>query len=85
MLRDYVPSDFDALFALDQQCFVAGIAYTEAELKHYISRRRAFTIVAEDEKRGVAAFWSRTCSAITDGSSPSTPEQTLVARVSALD
>jgi ribosomal-protein-alanine N-acetyltransferase len=55
-LRDYVPADFDALLALDQQCFAAGIAYTAAELKHYISRRRAFTIVADDEAGAIAGF-----------------------------
>ena len=57
-LRDYLPADFDALLALDQQCFVEGIAYTAVELSHYIQRRGSFTIVAErvsgNESRGGA-------------------------------
>jgi len=56
VLRDYVAADFDALFALDRECFAEGIAYPEAELRHFIGRRRAFTIVAEDAAGVVAGF-----------------------------
>ncbi|SRR5258706_6884925 len=55
-LRDYSPTDFDELLALDQQCFVQGIAYTGAELGKYIRRRGAITIVAEDEAGTIAGF-----------------------------
>ncbi|MDP9267154.1 MAG: GNAT family N-acetyltransferase [Acidobacteriota bacterium] len=55
-LRDYAVGDFDALLALDQQCFAEGIAYPAAELNHFIRRRRAFTIVAEDERGALAGF-----------------------------
>jgi ribosomal-protein-alanine N-acetyltransferase len=55
ILRDYRPADFDALLALDQQCFVEGIAYTGAELGRYIRRRGSFTIVADDQS-GIAGF-----------------------------
>ena len=56
-LRVYLPADFDALLALDQQCFVEGIAYTAAELGRYIRRRGSFTIVAADERGGsIAGF-----------------------------
>ncbi|MCU1287412.1 MAG: GCN5-related N-acetyltransferase [Acidobacteriales bacterium] len=46
-LRDYKPQDFPALWELDQQCFVEGIAYSEEELKYFLSHKNGFTIVAE--------------------------------------
>lgn len=46
-LRDYRPEDFEALWRLDQTCFVAGISYSRAELRYYIDRKSAFTILAE--------------------------------------
>jgi ribosomal-protein-alanine N-acetyltransferase len=59
-LRDYQARDFDALLALDQQCFVEGIAYSKAELSHYIRRKSSFTIVAEhvaeDSDNKIAGF-----------------------------
>lgn len=55
-LRDYAVNDFDAMLALDQKCFVAGIAYSEAELNRYVHRRGAFTIVAEDARGALAGF-----------------------------
>lgn len=39
--------DFEALWAIDQECFAPGIAYSRAELMHYVRRRNAFTIVAQ--------------------------------------
>ena len=47
-LRDYRPDDFKRLWQLDQSCFVAGISYSRAELRHYIDRKTAITIVAEE-------------------------------------
>ncbi|MBI2678736.1 MAG: GNAT family N-acetyltransferase [Candidatus Koribacter versatilis] len=55
-LRDYSPSDFNALFELDQQCFVEGIAYSRAELRRYIDRKGAFVIVAEGAAGKIAGF-----------------------------
>ena len=55
-LRDYQPRDLTALLRLDQQCFVPGIAYTEAELSRYIHRRGSFTVVAEDRAGTLAGF-----------------------------
>lgn len=46
-LRDYRDEDFDMLWAIDQACFPPGIAYSEAELAHYVRRSGAFTIIAE--------------------------------------
>src|SRR5947209_18367598 len=45
-IRNYRPSDFKTLLAIDQSCFPKGIAYTQFELKTYILRRGAFRLVA---------------------------------------
>jgi [ribosomal protein S18]-alanine N-acetyltransferase len=50
ILRDYRPSDFKALWQLDQLCFTPEIAYTEYELQQFIEYPGAFTLVAEDER-----------------------------------
>jgi ribosomal protein S18 acetylase RimI-like enzyme len=47
LIREFRKSDFRRLWEIDQQCFVRGIAYSQAELAYYITRRTAFTIVAE--------------------------------------
>ena len=49
-LRDFRPEDFETLWAIDQKCFVAGIAYSRRELSAYMRRRGAFTIVAENSR-----------------------------------
>ncbi len=54
-LREFQKDDFERLWALDQQCFPPGIAYSKAELMHYIRRSGAFTIVAEAD-REIAGF-----------------------------
>jgi ribosomal protein S18 acetylase RimI-like enzyme len=46
-LRDFRAEDFEVLWGIDQQCFVAGIAYSRHELALYMRRRGSFTIVAE--------------------------------------
>ena len=38
------------LWSIDQACFAPGIAYSEFELRSYIRRKRAFTLVAEQPK-----------------------------------
>jgi len=46
-LRDFREEDFEALWQIDQQCFVPGIAYSRAELAAYIRREGSFTVVAQ--------------------------------------
>jgi [ribosomal protein S18]-alanine N-acetyltransferase len=46
-IRDFQPDDFDTLWRLDQTCFPAGISYSRAELRFYMRRHAAFTLVAE--------------------------------------
>jgi len=55
VIRDATPADFDTLWRIDQQCFVPGISYSKEELRHYMKRRGAFTLVREDE-HGIAGF-----------------------------
>ncbi|HXY08316.1 MAG TPA: N-acetyltransferase [Terriglobales bacterium] len=47
VLRDFRQEDFEALWQIDQQCFVAGMAYSRAELAAYIRRETSFTVVAQ--------------------------------------
>ncbi len=55
MIRDATAEDFETLWRIDQQCFVQGISYSKDELRHYMRRRGAFTVVAED-KGQIAGF-----------------------------
>ena len=47
ILRPYLPSDFEALHAMDQACFPKTIAYGRQELKSYLQSEGAHCIVAE--------------------------------------
>src|SRR5215472_1481159 len=46
-IRDFQPADFDTLWRIDQSCFPPGICYAPFELKTYMRRPGAFTLVAE--------------------------------------
>lgn len=46
-VRNNRPEDFSTLWQIDQGCFPPGISYTQLELKSFIQRRGAFTLVAE--------------------------------------
>ena len=46
-LRDYRDSDFETLWRIDQECFSPELAYSRTELRGYIRRRSALTLVAE--------------------------------------
>ncbi len=48
-LREYQPADFERLLEIDLTCFAEGIAYSAAELHHFLSLPSAFTIIGEDE------------------------------------
>src|SRR5579859_688728 len=45
-LRAYDSKDFSALFRIDQACFPAGISYSKATLRYFLSLRSADCIVA---------------------------------------
>jgi ribosomal-protein-alanine N-acetyltransferase len=46
-VRNYRSADFLTLWRIDQSCFDPEIAYSEQELKRYISWPSTFTLVAE--------------------------------------
>lgn len=48
-LREFRPTDLDALWRIDQLCFMDGISYSRDELAYYISMRGAFTLVADTD------------------------------------
>ncbi|MGC2820001.1 MAG: N-acetyltransferase [Candidatus Sulfotelmatobacter sp.] len=50
IIREFQPSDFDTLWKIDQTCFAAGISYTRTELRLYMRRRAAFTLVAASQE-----------------------------------
>ena len=49
LLRPFRPADLETLWRIDQECFPPGIAYSRAELAHYIKQRGAVTVVGEKE------------------------------------
>lgn len=51
-IRGCKPEDFETLWLIDQECFPAGIAYSRQELKLYMRRRGAVTLVAEHAASG---------------------------------
>ncbi|HEV2114751.1 MAG TPA: N-acetyltransferase [Terriglobales bacterium] len=53
-IRQVRKEDFERLWAIDQECFPAGISYTRVELAFYMRRPRAFTLVAEGESQRTA-------------------------------
>jgi ribosomal protein S18 acetylase RimI-like enzyme len=50
ILRRYQPEDFSRLMEIDQACFIQGIAYSEEEMRHFLSLPAAIILVGvEDE------------------------------------
>lgn len=47
-LREYHPSDLDALVALDQACYAPEIAYSRREMRAYLKFPNAECLVAEE-------------------------------------
>ena len=56
-VRDYSSDDFDALWAIDQSCFDRDIAYSKDELRFYLRRPGAFTLVAGSTDEVSDATW----------------------------
>ena len=48
LLRAYEEDDFARLMEIDHACFVEGIAYPEEEMRYFLERRSAITLVAEN-------------------------------------
>jgi [ribosomal protein S18]-alanine N-acetyltransferase len=50
-VRKYEPRDFPRLVEIDQACFVEGIAYSEEEMRYFLSMPTAISLVGvQDEK-----------------------------------
>lgn len=50
-LRRYDPADFPRLMEIDHACFVEGIAYPEEEMRYFLQRRSAITLVAANGEK----------------------------------
>lgn len=48
-LRPYRHEDFNQLLAIDHTCFVEGIAYPEEELRFFLNKSSAITLVGTDQ------------------------------------
>ena len=46
-IRDLTADDLDEAWALDQECFEPGIAYSRAEIRSFVSRPGAIALAAE--------------------------------------
>lgn len=60
LIRQFRKEDFEQLWAIDQECFPAGISYTRIELAFYMRRPRAFTLVAESDGASPTAATAET-------------------------
>ena len=54
LFRDDRRADFESMWQLDQECFPPGISYSRSELRAFLSRKAAETIVVESEGRLIA-------------------------------
>jgi ribosomal-protein-alanine N-acetyltransferase len=50
-VRDFQLEDFEKLWRIDQDCFPPGISYSRQELKFYVRRRGAITLVAASDSQ----------------------------------
>ena len=50
-IRQFVKSDFDLLWQIDQACFDPLLAYSRPELAFYLRRPGSFTLVAEAQPK----------------------------------
>jgi len=51
-IREYRATDFDAIYAIDQACYPADIAYSRGELRWYLGLTGAECLVAEIRDSG---------------------------------
>ncbi len=55
-IRVAQPEDLAELYALDQACFVPGIAWSKAELAYFLRYPGNFGLVAEDAEPAIVGF-----------------------------
>jgi ribosomal-protein-alanine N-acetyltransferase len=58
IIRDWRPSDLEPAYQLDQSCFESGISFTRGQIRDFVRRPGAISIVAErgTDEREMAAF-----------------------------
>jgi ribosomal protein S18 acetylase RimI-like enzyme len=49
-VRAYQAEDFEALYELDQTCFVPGIAYSRTMLRYFLTQESAQCLLAEEDE-----------------------------------
>ena len=52
-LRTYRPADFTRLLEIDHACFIEGIAYSEEEMRSFLTIPSAIALVAEQGRAGI--------------------------------
>lgn len=62
-VQDFQPEHLETLWRIDQDCFPPGISYSRQELKFYVRRRGAITLVAVRDPEKAAPEKSATLSA----------------------
>ena len=50
-MRKYQPGDFKRLLEIDQSCFVEGIAYSEEEMRYFLTMPTAIALIGADGER----------------------------------
>jgi ribosomal protein S18 acetylase RimI-like enzyme len=67
LYRAYQPEDFDALYAIEEECFQPPLRFSRTYMRRLVSSSEAATWIAEEEKREMAGFaiveWSGEVSA----------------------
>jgi len=58
-VRDFQPERLETLWRIDQDCFPPGISYSRQELKFYLRRRGAITLVAASDPEKSATLSAR--------------------------
>jgi [ribosomal protein S18]-alanine N-acetyltransferase len=47
LIREFVPTDLESAYQLDQSCFEQGISFTRGQIRDFVRRPGAISIVAE--------------------------------------
>ena len=57
-IRDWIPTDLEPAYQLDQSCFEQGISFTRGQIRDFVRRPGAIGLVAErgNDRREMVAF-----------------------------
>jgi [ribosomal protein S18]-alanine N-acetyltransferase len=56
IIRDFLPADLETAYQLDQSCFEQGISFTRGQIRDFVRRPGAISLVAERPGEEMAAF-----------------------------